>query len=357
MPYLCGIEHKGERVEWWCCRETARQSGTAGYMRRMATARALFAPWESRLRISRRRPLLGRVAALSLALHLTLLLLLLISPHKRPPPEPMLPSPVAMVFMPPKQGAKSAPEPSDRSQAAQPPAPAPAPPQQAALPPPPPAPPAPPQPKPAPAAPSITVPPQKLPATEPSVAAKPPPPPPLAAPQKQALLQVPRLPPAPPPRPAPTPAPRPAPSTGFPAPMAFSLGRPLTTARPGGAPARASYGPAARGPLSFGRFAHVVQGHVDPSWLDQLHEWWDRHGYYPQEAVANNEDGTVGIQIVVDRYGHVRSVEREQRSGSTWLDMAAVGTFRDAHLPPLPPDSPDNQITVDLSITYVLLRR
>jgi TonB family protein len=119
---------------------------------------------------------------------------------------------------------------------------------------------------------------------------------------------------------------------------------------------RASNGPAAQGPLSFGQFAQVRQGHVDPSWLDALHDWWLRHGYYPEQAVANGEDGTVRIEIVVDRYGHVRRVEQQSRSGSVWLDMAAMGAFRGAKLPPLPPDTRDDAITVDLAITYVLVR-
>jgi TonB family protein len=140
--------------------------------------------------------------------------------------------------------------------------------------------------------------------------------------------------------------------------MQFSLGAPLRPApQAHAAPKQASYGPAARGPLSFGRFARVTQGHVDPNWLSLLHEWWDRHGYYPEQAVANREDGTVGITIVVDRYGHVHRVTRERRSGSVWLDMAAEATFRDASLPPFPPDTSDDQITVDLTITYMLVRR
>ncbi len=137
--------------------------------------------------------------------------------------------------------------------------------------------------------------------------------------------------------------------------MNFSLGATLAPSRH--RTAHASYGPAARGSLSFGRFARVTSGHVDPSWLDALHEWWLQHAYYPDQAVANGQDGTVGIEIVVDRYGHVRKVERESRSGSPWLDMAAVGTFRDAHLPPLPADTPDDSITVKLSINYILVRR
>jgi TonB family protein len=137
--------------------------------------------------------------------------------------------------------------------------------------------------------------------------------------------------------------------------MQYSLGIPVRPANPG--PKQASIGPAVRGPLSFGRFARVTEGHVDPSWLDALHAWWDRHGYYPEQAAANGEDGTVGIEIVVDRYGRVHRVTRERRSGSVWLDMAAEAVFRDARLPPFPPDSSDDRITVDLTITYVLVHR
>ena len=98
-------------------------------------------------------------------------------------------------------------------------------------------------------------------------------------------------------------------------------------------------------------------GHVDPSWLDELHQWWEQHAYYPPEAITNGEDGTVGIRIVVNRYGQVESVEQTQRSGSKWLDIAAAGVFRGAHLPPFPPDTKDKTITVNLAITYVLVGR
>jgi protein TonB len=139
--------------------------------------------------------------------------------------------------------------------------------------------------------------------------------------------------------------------------MNFSLGEPIAKpvhTRPGPA---VGLGPAARGPISFGQFARVTDGRVDPSWLSALHEWWLQHGYYPEQAIANGDDGTVGIQIVVDRSGRVQRVELESRSGSVWLDMGAQAVFRDARLPVLPPDTPDPRITVDLTIRYRLIRR
>lgn len=323
------------------------------YIRGMAVAVSLSARWEVRLRVSRSRPSVGWVLLLSLGVHLAVLLLLLFAPRPKPPPEPMLPSTVAMMFLPPKPGARSAPNPGPQAMPAAPPPAAAAPRAAPALPPPPPAPPpqpaALPQPAPPPPAEQARVePPAPAPAPEvaPSSASVVPPPP-RAIERRMVASSVPL-------RPAPE---RRRPPPAFPEPTAFSLGRPLTSAPSASRSLPASYGPAAKGPLSFGQFARVTAGHMDPSWLNELHDWWNRHAYYPDQAVANGEDGTVGIQIVVDRYGHVRSVERESRSGSVWLDMAALGTFRNANLPPLPPDTPDQTITVDLAITYILVRQ
>jgi protein TonB len=116
-------------------------------------------------------------------------------------------------------------------------------------------------------------------------------------------------------------------------------------------------GPAARGPTSFGQFARITEGHVDPNWLSALHDWWQRHGYYPDQAAALGQDGTVRIEIVVDKYGKVKNVELTDRSGSPWLDMGAQSVFRGANVPPLLPFTTDDQITVDLTIQYFLVRR
>lgn len=111
------------------------------------------------------------------------------------------------------------------------------------------------------------------------------------------------------------------------------------------------------GPNSFGQFAKIVQGHADASWLSALHAWWLRHGYYPEDAARLGQDGQVRIELVVDRYGRVRTVGLTQRSGSPFLDMGALSVFRDAQLPSLVPFTTDDQITLDLSIDYVLVGR
>ena len=112
---------------------------------------------------------------------------------------------------------------------------------------------------------------------------------------------------------------------------------------------------ASQAPQSFGNFATVIDGHVDPSWLSALHEWWNRHSYYPQEASALGQDGTVGIEIVVNKYGNVTQLRLQSRSGSQWLDLAAQSVFRGAKLPSLMPYTPSDEVTLDLTIKYILV--
>jgi len=138
--------------------------------------------------------------------------------------------------------------------------------------------------------------------------------------------------------------------------MNFSLGKPTPRSRPA-VLADNRAGPALQGPTSFGQSARLISGHAPPSWFDALHAWWLEHGYYPQEAAMRGEDGTVSIEIVVARSGHVDAVELVTRSGSIWLDLGAQAVFRGAKVPALPYDAPDDQITVELNIRYVLVRR
>ncbi len=68
----------------------------------------------------------------------------------------------------------------------------------------------------------------------------------------------------------------------------------------------------------------------------------------------NGEDGDVTVQVVANPNGHVTSVQMKSRSGSQWLDMALMGLFRDANLPPLPDQA--EPITFNFTMHYVLIR-
>ncbi len=215
-------------------------------------------------------------------------------------------------------------------------------------------------PQPAEAPPTETPPARALPEPMPT---PPPPPPPvvrldgptLAMPPFRSVEPLPS-PPPPPPRPrASPPAP---PRTQFAAPMDLSFGPASPRSAPpprGSIASRAidlSPGPPRPGPNRAEAFFDARARNLGADWMDGVRSYWYRHRYYPAQAVAAREEGTVVIEITVDRSGRVQAVEVTSRSGSSWLDMAAVGTFRNAQLPPLPVELGEDRVKHTVSITY-----
>ncbi|MGE0224418.1 MAG: energy transducer TonB [Acetobacteraceae bacterium] len=338
-----------------------------------------------------RRRLIALLVASGLV-HLAVMVLFVSWPVKDPPASPSdLPASVAMVFEPQRDGMRAVPTPTPTEEPTQAePAPAP-PPAPATEPlPVPPAPPAEQAPPPQEAGQAGTTPPDvaAVPLAEPETVPEPPLPEPDRAQAERARPEALPVPPPPPepdgaqteavqPEALPVPPPPPPPAsppqrmaaalprarppaqapTGFPMPQAFSLG-PTQPARPDRAPrADPSYGPAVPAQTSFGQFARITKGRVEASWMNALRDWWDRNGYYPRQAAALQQDGTVRIEIVVDRWGKVHSVELLGRSGSQFLDLGAQAVFRGATVPPFPPNSKDDQITLELTVNYILIRR
>jgi len=179
------------------------------------------------------------------------------------------------------------------------------------------------------------------------------------APELPALVPPPPLPAVPtPPRPSAQALPRPG---AFPPPIDLNFGpaasrppAPRTTR-----PSRAidlSLGAPKPGPNRSEAFFDIRAAKIGADWSQGLVAYWQAHRYYPRQAAQNGEDGTVQIELVVNRLGRVESVEIQRRSGSPWLDMAAVGTWRNAQLAPLPAENTDRTITIPLTINYVLIR-
>ena len=110
------------------------------------------------------------------------------------------------------------------------------------------------------------------------------------------------------------------------------------------------------GPNRAEAYFDVRAKNVGADWKAGLQAYWYRHRYYPRQAAEAGEDGTVVLEMVVNRLGRVESVEVKSRSGSPWLDMAAVGTWRNAQLPPLPPENTEERITLEIPINYILIR-
>jgi len=110
------------------------------------------------------------------------------------------------------------------------------------------------------------------------------------------------------------------------------------------------------GPNRAEAFFDARAQNLGADWMQGVKSYWLRHRYFPRQAVEAGEDGTVVIEVTVNRYGKVEAVEVKSRSGSAWIDMAAVGTFRNAQLPPLPAEVAQERFTLTIPITYTLIR-
>ena len=165
--------------------------------------------------------------------------------------------------------------------------------------------------------------------------------------------------PLPPPRPAVPrpPAPRLAPR--FPAPMRFSLGgAPHAPSPPRAAakPARGidlSFAPHGGGAEQLALAGILNRDGVGPDWSNAFSAWLAKHSYYPRDAGILGEHGDVVVRFVVSRDGRVTGLHLEQSSGHPILDMATLGLFRGAHLPPLPPQD-GVRLPIRFTMHYVI---
>lgn len=161
--------------------------------------------------------------------------------------------------------------------------------------------------------------------------------------------------------------PPPPPSTGtFEHPMSLNFNpapyrqpAPRTTAARGSVASRSvdlSTGAPKPGPNRNEAFFDIRAANIGADWAQGLKAYWLRHRYYPPQAAENGEDGSVDIELTVNRLGRVESVAVKSRSGSPWLDMAAAATWRNAQLAPLPAETAGERITVPITINYLLIR-
>jgi TonB family protein len=203
-------------------------------------------------------------------------------------------------------------------------------PPQAALAPPPPPPPAP---RPAPAAPTPTTPDRPVAPTPPQVAALPLPPPA----------------PPPPPRVEVTPGREPLDLTSRPP---IRLGQPAAPQR--GLDMRP--GASLPGPGDVENL-RVRGAQAGPDWRNAFRQWLDRTLRYPREAAELGEQGPVLVRITTGADGRVRRVELRQGARSIFLNHYSQAVFRGATLPAFPPGTAEEEVTIDLTINYILHRR
>ena len=168
--------------------------------------------------------------------------------------------------------------------------------------------------------------------------------------------------PPPPPPPPPRVAQRPRIAPGFSPPIDLSYG-PAPTAPP----SRPLAGPGSRaidlalgapkpGPNRQEAFYDARAKKIGADWANGLSAWWLAHRYYPRQAAENGDDGTVKVELTVNRSGKVESVNVMSRSGSPFLDMAALSVWRGAQLAPFPAENTKERETMEITINYLLIR-
>jgi protein TonB len=98
----------------------------------------------------------------------------------------------------------------------------------------------------------------------------------------------------------------------------------------------------------------TIKGHIGADWQAALNKWVNEHKYYPQAAAEQNQQGDVEIEFTVDRQGNITGLHLLSGSGSVFLDQAWLGLFRGVQLPPFPPGTKDDHITVDATMHYII---
>lgn len=98
-----------------------------------------------------------------------------------------------------------------------------------------------------------------------------------------------------------------------------------------------------------------VKGDIGADWMSALNDWVNQHKYYPEQAAAQGQQGSVQIEFTVDRQGNVTGLRMLSSSGSNFLDLAWLGMFKGVKLPPFPPGTTSDHITVDATMQYQLI--
>ena len=89
--------------------------------------------------------------------------------------------------------------------------------------------------------------------------------------------------------------------------------------------------------------------------MSALRRWVDARKYYPEQAIAQQEQGAVTLMIDIDRSGRVLSVQLAGSSHSQFLDGAFVDLFRRANVPPFTPDMTDQTTTLRATMNFRLI--
>jgi protein TonB len=201
-------------------------------------------------------------------------------------------------------------------------------------------------------------------ASAPQPAAPPPPPAAVAQEQPEVNLNLPQMETAPLPEPLPQPAPQtravPHPTRHYVPTQHYLVLNNPSFGQPSPPLANARRGLNLNLAQSDAQAANApeisVQGDVGADWDAELDQWVNQHKYYPDSAAEQGQEGDVQIHFVVDRNGNVTGLRMLSSSGSPFLDQAWLGLFENAQLPPFPPGTKANDVSIDATMHFVLIR-
>jgi protein TonB len=84
--------------------------------------------------------------------------------------------------------------------------------------------------------------------------------------------------------------------------------------------------------------------------------WFETHKYYPESARQRGEEGSVGLNFRVDRFGRVLDYTLRNSTGYADLDAGIDQMMRGAQLPPFPAGMTAPEIEVSVNIRFSLAR-
>jgi TonB family protein len=113
----------------------------------------------------------------------------------------------------------------------------------------------------------------------------------------------------------------------------------------------------AEGRASADPTVRVSGAQVGADWRAAFRHWLDQNLRYPRRAAELGESGTVRVQVVAGPDGRVRTVRLTGPSVSPSLNVGTTFPFVDAQLPPFPPPTDPDGVTIDLTVNYYLVRR
>ena len=171
-------------------------------------------------------------------------------------------------------------------------------------------------------------------------------------------FQMPQPPPPLPPLPRPAPprvASRPTPRNPFAAPQNWSFNAAPSQNAPGRPSRGFDMSPATQGGPDTASLGYVSGAKPSGDWMSALRKWVDARKYYPEQAIAQLQQGSVTLMIDIDRSGKVLQVRLADTSQSQFLDGAFEDLFRRAVVPPFTPDMTDQTTTLRATMHFRLI--